>query len=214
MRKLFLDVGGNCGQTLEEVLKPSYLFDLIYFFEPVAEPFTEASRRFADERRVEWCPFGLSNRNGSFTVYGSGVGMSVYAGKGGEKTCLTGELVSASAFFRDHISEDDLVVMKLNCEGSECDIMNDLLDSGEIRKVRNVMIDFDVRKIPDKAHEEAELMERMRESGFSRYSLQKKVMKGKTHQLRLRNWLTGLRFADQITTYRRSWSLSALFFGR
>jgi hypothetical protein len=38
--------------------------------------------------------------------------------------------------------------MKLNCGGSECDILENLLDSGEYSKITQVMIDFDAREIP------------------------------------------------------------------
>ena len=106
--------------------------------------------------------------------------------------------VRASEFFAEHIAADDLVVMKLNCEGSECDIMNDLIDTGEVSKIDDVMIDFDVRKYPNHAHEEPALMQRMADTGFDNFSLCEKVMRGKGHQGRLANWLRSLPFHDRF----------------
>jgi hypothetical protein len=106
--------------------------------------------------------------------------------------------VRVSDFFRAELEPDDLAVMKLNCERSETIILNDLLDSGEIEKIANVMIDFDVRKIPDRAGEERALLERFREAGFTRYSKAEDVMHGLTHQARIRDWIFSLDFHEQV----------------
>ena len=99
-------------------------------------------------------------------------------------------IVEASNWFFRNITEDDTVIMKLNCEGSEIPIMNNLIDSGEIWKLHNVMLDFDIRKVPGMEHCEVDLMTKMAEIGFARYSLCDSVMIGKTHQNRIGNWLS------------------------
>ena len=38
--------------------------------------------------------------------------------------------------------------MKLNCEGSECDILESIIDSNQHTKISNVLIDYDAVKIP------------------------------------------------------------------
>ena len=76
-------------------------------------------------------------------------------------------LVRATDWFRAELGADDVIYMKLNCEGAEADIVADLLDSGELSRVRAVMIDPDVRKIPSQAHRERELRQRLAASGLS-----------------------------------------------
>jgi len=194
-RKVFLDVGGHLGQTLEEVLTPLYSFDAIYCFEPFPESFAFLEKQF-DDPRLSVLNYGLSNQTGTLEFYTNGLGdmgASVKKNEGEDKAIVTTcEFVRASEFFQQHIQDDDLVVMKLNCEGSECDIMNDLIDGGQIGKVDNVMIDFDVRKYPHLADEEPKLKARLAEIGFSNVSLCEKVMKGKTHQKRIANWLRSI----------------------
>ncbi|MEO1778132.1 MAG: FkbM family methyltransferase, partial [Pseudomonadota bacterium] len=202
MRKIFLDVGGHFGQTLEEVLKPLYQFDVIYCFEPFPPCFEILQDTF-DDPRLTLLPYGLSNVTGSLTFHSNGagdMGSSVKAHDGDQKSIVTEcPFVEASAFFRDHIRDDDLVVMKLNCEGSECDIMNDLIDSGEASKIGNVMIDFDVRKYPNHTHEEPALKARMAETGFTNFSLCEEVMRGgRGHQGRIANWLRSIPWHDQF----------------
>src|SRR5207253_9815138 len=99
------------------------------------------------------------------------------------------EVRRASNWFRENLREDDHVYLKLNCEGSECDILDDLLDSGEIRKVRSALVDFDVRKFPSLAHREPEVRGRLEASGYSPILCLKESYKGPTHAATVENWL-------------------------
>jgi FkbM family methyltransferase len=201
MRSIFLDVGGHIGQTLEEVLKPLYHFDLIYCFEPSPKHAQYIRQRFRSPR-LRLMQFGLSNVTGPLDLHDSGpngIGASVKQRQVAALTSTTRcDFVSASEFFRDHIRAGDLVIMKLNCEGSECDILNDLIESGEISKIGNVMIDFDVRKFPHLVDEEKALLARMHRVGFKNFMLCEKVMRGKTHQKRIENWLRAVPFHEKF----------------
>ncbi len=77
------------------------------------------------------------------------------------------QFISASDWFRDSISTADEVFIKLNCEGSECEIVGALLDSGEYDKVKATLIDFDVRKSPSQKPREPELLSRLAALGIS-----------------------------------------------
>ena len=200
-RIVFLDVGGHFGQTLEEVLKPLYAFDVVYCFEPFPSHAKVIRENFADPR-LKLLDYGLSNVTGPLEFHSAGdddMGASVKKRDGETKAIVTRcDFVRASEFFRDHVEADDLVVMKLNCEGSECDILNDLMDSGEISKIDNVMIDFDVRKFPHLVDEEPKLMKRMADIGFTSFSLCDRVMKGRTHQKRIAHWLRSIPWHDRF----------------
>ncbi len=74
--------------------------------------------------------------------------------------------ISASDWFRDNISLADETFIKLNCEGSECEIVNALLDSGEYDKVAATLIDFDVRKSLSAKPREPELLARLAALGI------------------------------------------------
>lgn len=188
-RRIFLDVGANKGQTLAAVLDPALRFDEIFCFEP-SRVFMSALKNLAD-KRVVILPFGLWYSNGEAPLFGSGTqGGSVWDRKNplrpNTELC---QFRRASEWFKENLSSDDVVFLKLNVEGSECDILDDLLDSGEFEKVSHVMIDFDVRKIESQKHREAELRERLSEFKFPRVAFSKQVMVGNSHQARIKNWL-------------------------
>jgi FkbM family methyltransferase len=187
--KVFLDVGAHEGSTLQAVRDPKYGFERIYCFEPASSCW--ASLEAIQDARVEICRFGLWSQSAERTLYDPGSrGASLFADKFREtpRQELI-RLVRASDWFREHLEPAAVVFMKLNCEGSEVDIVEDLLDSGELARVRSVMIDPDVRKIPSQAHRERELRERLEESGLSNYAMEDEVMVGATHRERIQNWL-------------------------
>lgn len=187
--KVFLDVGAHTGETLRAVRDPKYGFGRIFCFEPSAASREELAR--IHDRRVAICPFGLWNETGEHLLHDSGsLGASLFADK--FRTQRPGErarFVRATEWFQANLDQDDEIYLKLNCEGAEFDIVEDLLDSGELANVRSVMIDPDVRKIPSQAHREHEVVERLREAGLANYVFEQDVMIGTTHRERIQNWL-------------------------
>jgi len=188
--RVFLDVGAHEGQTLEAVVGR---FDMIYAFEPMPLQYEILVGRFGEDPNIMLCNYGLAAKTGSRYLYGNNEAMdsSFYSDKVGvdESVATLCLFQRASTWFETYIETEDDVVMKLNCEGAEVEIMNDLLDSGEIVKVGHVMIDFDVRKVPSQQASEKELMMRMAREGFDRFSLCEDVMWGRTHRDRIENWL-------------------------
>jgi FkbM family methyltransferase len=187
--KVFLDVGANDGGTLQAVRDPKYGFDRIYCFEPASScwPALEA---ICDDR-VRVCKFGLWNTTCEQALYAPGsIGASLFEEKfrdePGTEVC---RFVRASDWFRENLQPDDEIFLKLNCEGAECDIAEDLLESTELARIRSVMIDPDVRKIPSLAHREGELRERLAAADLTNCFMRDDVMVGATHHARIQNWL-------------------------
>lgn len=206
--KIFLDVGSHSGQTLVEVIRNNYHFDVIHCFEPMPGEYNRLTEKFGSlalNKKVVFHNYGLLDKTVSLDLHGTNVdkGSSIFPNKErmkGRELKTRCEFKRASEFFEENISNDDLVVMKINVEGSECIIMNDLLDSKECFKIDNVMIDFDIRKVPDKKGDEALLLQRFKDEGFKNYSLCDEVMVGHKHHGRIRNWLSNLEFADEFMT--------------
>ena len=186
--KVFLDVGAHVGESLKPALDPRYRFDRIVCFEPVQACWA-ALEGIADHR-VEICRFGLwkEEENRSINDPGS-LGASVHAEGSSRGRSEIVALRQASGWFRDELAEDDTVLLKLNCEGSECDILDDLLRSGEIRKVDSALVDFDVRKVTGLAHREREVRERLDAAGYTGLLRLKEEHKGPTHTVTIDNWL-------------------------
>ena len=191
---VFLDVGGHVGQTLDEVTRPKYQFRTIYCFEPMPIQFTHLVRAYRTYENVQVFDYGLGDSTRMATIYGANehCESSIYAEKNDVSTLMQTNctIVEASNWFERNITEDDTVIMKINAEGSEIPIMNNLIDSGLIHRIHNVMLDFDIRKVNGMQHCEHDLIARMASVGFNRYSLCDDVMRGATHQSRIGNWLS------------------------
>lgn len=154
--KIFIDVGGHVGQTLEAVIDPIYSFDKIYCFEPakicfqkiieIKDPRIEAFNcGLLDVERKMLLNYPGSEAASIFPDH-SAYESSIYT-KNYEKQELC-DFISVSDFFINNIRTKDYVVMKLNCEGSECAIIKSLLKGNQYKKISNLLIDFDIVKIP------------------------------------------------------------------
>ncbi len=194
--KVFVDVGSHVGQTLEEVVKPRWGFDKILALEPMKKEFNVIVENFSSDKRIKFFNYGLLDYDGEVPLYGDNSKMeaSIYAEHSGADSSIVTvcQFVSATKFLKDNTGVDDQVIVKLNCEGSEVKILNDLLQSGHIHNLYNVMIDFDVRKCAGHEHEEGQVIRKMKADRFTRYSLCEKVMRGPTHQDRIAAWLETL----------------------
>jgi FkbM family methyltransferase len=166
--KIFLDVGAYNGDTAGAVLKHNYNFDKIYCFEPFPKLCSDIRSKIKDEKVVV-NEFGLWKENSLKKIFKiNSRSASIFEDKFNEPVESQDiSLVKASDWFKNNISLGDEVFLKLNCEGSECDILDDLIDSGESKKVSVLMVDFDVRKIPSQKHREKETRERLKKSGIS-----------------------------------------------
>lgn len=190
--KLFLDVGAHEGQTLAAVLDPKYAFDKIFAFEPVGELHEKLESVSEGNNKVQLLKYGLWNKDAEQKIYSPGtLAGSLFSSHEDVKQddfelC---RFVDASAWFRENVAAGDEVFMKLNCEGAEADILMDLLESKEIFKIKNVMIDFDVRKVKELEDRGSYVLNKFEEQNFHSYSLCEKVMFGPTQLTRIQYWL-------------------------
>jgi len=168
MPGVFLDIGAHEGLTLEAVV--DYGFDHIYSFEPMPEQFAKLTERYGDLDHVTLLNYGLSNATGVRSVYGSNeqYEASVYRAPriddSYETVC---QFVRASSWFAEHLADVKApVVAKINCEGSEVDILDDLIDTGDIWRIGNAAIAFDIRRFPHGETRYRALRHRFDEIGF------------------------------------------------
>lgn len=162
-RRIFLDVGAWRGETVKAVLSSNHKFDKIYCFEPQLDKCQMIKNKKYEN--VEVCEFGLFNETcvKSLFIENNSDGASIYPDKVKKLNReIKVPMVKASDWFKDNIKVEDYVVLKMNCEGSECDILDDLIDSGEFNKVSALMVDLDVRKVPSQAYREEEMKEKLK----------------------------------------------------
>lgn len=190
--KVFLDIGAHKGQTLIEVLNHRYAFDKIFAFEPMPKYYQMLLRNFSDER-LEVFNFGLLDTSTNANLYGVNRrgDASIYANKtsGDARSVIECQFVEAAAFFKERLVADDINLVKINCEGSEIRIFDNLINSGEIWKISAATVAWDADKIPGMESAAETVRERLRSIGFHNH--EHPPIRGRSHQMRIRRWLTG-----------------------
>ena len=130
------DIGGYEGQWSDDIFSK---YDCnIYIFEPVQDFAENIKKRFADNKKIQIYPFGLSDKNSNEKIYSNNFKSSLFK-KEGNITEI--KLVKFSDFFlQNNINFIDL--MKINVEGGEYDLLEELIKTGLVKKVKNIQVQF------------------------------------------------------------------------
>lgn len=167
MRTVYIDVGARCGTQINMALP---FVDIVYGFEPSPTSFADMEHMFDDNPNVQLFNAGLWDKTCEIELINDGAAGGTifqdYKSTGPVNKRAMAKMIRASEWFSETLTEPGKKILKLNCEGCECDILNDLIDSGEFWKLHAVLVDFDVRKCPSKKHEEDELKNKIRKFGI------------------------------------------------
>jgi len=133
---MVFDVGGYEGQWSSDIFSKYCCF--IHVFEPVKEFAENIEKRFYKNKKIIVHRCGLSNRNKI---------VKIALNKDGSSTLKSGRnmesvvLVRAIDFIRENnIQKIDL--MKINIEGGEYDLLEDLSNEDFIKNIENIQVQF------------------------------------------------------------------------
>lgn len=187
MAKIMLDIGAHVGETLRVAMQDRWGFDRIYSFEPAPQCWDELEA-LADDR-VTIVPFGLWSSDDTLQLHDPGmIGASLIGDKGRTGATTEVQVRDAAAWFAEHLDANDEIVVKVNCEGAECDVLDHLLESGQLSKVDEMLVHFDVRKIPSQAHREATTRRGLEAAGVP-YRPAEALFFGPNVTAKTENWL-------------------------
>ena len=133
---LVFDLGGYKGQWTSDIV--AMYCCKIHVFEPVIGFAEQIEKRFYKNPNILVHRLGLSNKTKSVKIAVSEDGSSIFK-HGNDLREI--RLVLAYDFLKDKgISKIDL--MKINIEGGEYDLLDHLIDSGLIRRIKNIQVQF------------------------------------------------------------------------
>lgn len=150
MSKVFIDVGGFEGDACRAALDPIFGFDRVIAFEPV-QHCAEAIRKRIQDPRLEVVCAALADFEGDAPLFGPGtLAGSLFqdhsdTNRFASESCLVHR---ASHVIAPILEEGSKVYLKLNCEGAEIPIVEDLLGTGAFQRLESILLDLDARKIP------------------------------------------------------------------
>lgn len=135
-KSVVFDLGGFEGQWASDIFSRYCCW--IHIFEPVEEFALNIEKRFARNNKILVHKFGLSNENTEARISVEQDGSSTFkGGKNGRDI----RLVKAVDFMREnHITHIDL--MKINIEGGEYDLLDHLIETGFIKDIDNIQVQF------------------------------------------------------------------------
>lgn len=137
------DLGGYDASFTVEVF--ARFACTVFLFEPCRRFFDPIYQRLHRNPRLKLFPFGLAASTRTETVAVNGAGTSVY--RTGEATEPI-KLFKVEEFFRrEPVTEIDL--LKVNIEGGEYELLDHLIETGLIGRVRDLQVQFHDDVFPD-----------------------------------------------------------------
>lgn len=132
------DVGGYQGDYAEAIHKKHGC--QVYLFEPVPSFYQECVERFSNNPSITCFNYGLSSNTGWFEIGLDDNASSFKKIDIGEKTQLA-QLRSVTEIFAElGLKKIDLI--KINIEGGEFDLLPAIIDSGLIKQIKYLQIQF------------------------------------------------------------------------
>jgi len=132
---LILDVGGYHGQWTSDMIARYGCHSIV--IEPIPEFARFIEHRFRFNPRVIVREFALGDTNRTIALDRD----SIYSTEFCKWPTTPVEMLDASAFFRQCLPST-IAAMSVNCEGGEYELLFRLLETGEIRKVKELEIQF------------------------------------------------------------------------
>ncbi|MBV9303336.1 MAG: FkbM family methyltransferase [Acidobacteriaceae bacterium] len=131
-----LDCGGYRGDWANNI------FDRfgcnIFIFEPVPEFASFIRARFAAQPKIRIFDYGVGRIDNFLTLHQNGDGSSVFR-QNGEPIQV--RIRNIGAVLRE-LNVQTIDVMKVNIEGGEFDLVKHLVDSGLIKQIRDLQVQF------------------------------------------------------------------------
>ena len=133
---IVFDLGGYEGQWASDIFSKYQC--TIYLFEPF-KPYCENIRsRFSKNGKLKIFDFGLGQSDKVLKLYAMDDASSVFKQNGVPHDI---EIKNASDFIRN-LDVPLIDLMKINIEGGEYELLEELIDSGLIVKIKNIQVQF------------------------------------------------------------------------
>lgn len=179
---VFIDCGGNIGQGMLSIMKMEEMGQdwIVYTFEPNTQLFPRLMQNCSDLIDVEKSPIlvpinaAVSTQTGIVDFYiaqnddgGSSLlhTCSIQANKGLEPVKVQVKALRLVDFIRQRTCEEDSIILKLDIEGAEYEILEDLLqDDYAVHRIMRIYVEFHDRFLPNMVEVRENLLHRLYEA--------------------------------------------------
>lgn len=135
-KSIVFDIGGYKGEFARDIF--CKYNSTIYVFEPLKEFFEISTKRFINNNKVHNFNFGLANKSFDTEIHISDNASSIFNVEG--ETVII-RLESIIDFMtKKNIEHVDLI--KINIEGGEYDLLDELIKNNYLQRFRNIQVQF------------------------------------------------------------------------
>jgi FkbM family methyltransferase len=177
-----IDCGANVGQVTHFLSEAG--FEKVYSFEPNLHAFNVLQKRFAGNSKVECLPKAVTNSsksgpgklyfhkkaNQDQVKYSTGSSTASDKHNVDENNFMVVEMVGISDFIKS--LDRPVGMLKIDVEGTEADILNDLFDSGLISEIGQIFVETHERKVPSSQNDMKLIRERIEKEGIKNIHLE------------------------------------------
>jgi len=111
----------------------------IYVFEPVSDFYSNIIERFKHNPKVKVFPLGLGAENQFVPISIGADSSSIHRSIGDHKEIVR---IVRAADFLEKENINYIHLMKINIEGGEYDLLDHLIDTGCVRRIENIQVQF------------------------------------------------------------------------
>jgi FkbM family methyltransferase len=177
-----IDCGANVGQVTHFLSEAG--FEKVYSFEPNLHAFNILQKRFADNPKVECMPKAVTNSsksgpgklyfhkkaNQDQVKYSTGSSTAADKHNVDENNFMVVEMVGIGDFIKS--LDRPVGMLKIDVEGTEADILNDLFDSGLVNEIGQIFVETHERKVPSSQNDMKLIRERIEKEGIKNIHLE------------------------------------------
>ena len=135
---IFFDVGGHLGHFSKNILDKYNC--KVYIFEPLDDNFEKLEENLKEYSNIKFYKIALSNFDGTTSISDLGASASLYDRSEGRTKNKV--IVKSFKTFIDEEEIFEIDFMKINIEGSEFELLDHMIDTGYISKVKHLQIQF------------------------------------------------------------------------
>ncbi len=136
---IVVDLGGYHGDFADSIY--SRYGSEIFVFEPMPGFFSMCEERFRNNPKIHCYMYGLSDKPGFFQISEDEDASSISRDTQG-KNCVNVEVRSVVDEYAALLQGRKIDLLKINIEGGEFEVLPALIESGLIRQVKNIQVQF------------------------------------------------------------------------
>ena len=135
-KSIVIDAGGYSGTWAADIY--SKYKSTIYVFEPVKSFYDNIVKKFLENKNISVFNYGVSNKDSEVEISLEGDSCSVF------KSSAQKEKIQLKSFYefatKNNLKKIDL--MKINIEGGEFDLLEDLIEKKYVSNIENIQVQF------------------------------------------------------------------------